>query len=263
MDKLLPLTYLRSVEELRCGARTLADHPGKKIEHLWDLIVNLGEDLEKDLAGMGYGVRGKVHPSAVIYAPDKVLIEEGAEVEACAVLDARQGPVYIGKGTIVKAGANLRGPVSIGPECRIGGEVSHSIFHGYSNKAHYGFIGHSYIGEWVNLGAGTTNSNLKNNYGTVKVQGVDSKQQFLGCFIGDYAKLGIGTLITTGAVIGLGANVIGGKVTPKSVPNFQWDEQTKYRLDDFLKAAEAMMSRRGQKLTPDKIKRIEEIYKLD
>ncbi len=263
MDKLLPLTYLRSVEELRCGARTLADHPGRQIENLWDLIVGLKEDLERDVASLGSRVAGQIHPSAVLIKPENIIIEAGAEIEACAVLDARQGPIYIGKGTIVKAGANLRGPVSIGPECRIGGEVSHSIFHGYSNKAHYGFIGHSYIGEWVNLGAGTTNSNLKNNYGTVKVQGVDSKQQFLGCFIGDYAKLGIGTLITTGAVIGLGANVIGGKVTPKSVPNFQWDEQTKYRLDDFLKAAEAMMSRRGQKLTPDKIKRIEEIYKLD
>lgn len=260
MDKLLPLTYLRSVEELRCGARTLADHPGRKIENLWDLIVGLGKDLEDDLRGMGYGVRGVVHPSVVIYVPEKVLIEEGAEIEAGAVLDARLGPIYIGKNSIVKPHSFLRGPVSIGPECRISGEVTISIFHGYSNKAHYGFIGHSYIGEWVNLGAGTTNSNLKNNYGTVKVQGVDSKQQLLGCFIGDYAKLGIGTLVTTGAVIGFGANVLGGKVTPKYVPNFQWDEKTKYRLEDFLKAAEAMMGRRGQKLTADKIKRIEEIY---
>jgi len=213
---------------------------------------------------MGYGVRGMVHPSAEIYAPEKVLIEKGAEIEAGAVLDARQGPIYVGRGTIVKAGANLRGPLSIGPECRIGGEVTSSIFHGYSNKAHFGFIGHSYIGEWANLGAGTTNSNLKNNYGTVKVQvngrAVDSGRQFLGCFIGDHAKLGIGTLITTGAVIGLGANVLGGKVTPKYVPNFQWDEKTRYRLEDFLKAAGAMMARRGQKLPPAKLAKIKEAY---
>ena len=259
-----PLTYLRPIEELRCGARTLADHPGKKINYLWDLIVGLKDDLEEDLTGMGYGVRGMVHPSAVIYAPEKVLIEKGAEIEAGAVLDARQGPIYVGRGTIVKAGANLRGPLSIGPECRIGGEVTSSIFHGYSNKAHFGFIGHSYIGEWANLGAGTTNSNLKNNYGTVKVQvngrAVDSGRQFLGCFIGDHAKLGIGTLITTGAVIGLGANVLGGKVTPKYVPNFQWDEKTRYRLEDFLKAAAAMMARRGQKLPPAKLAKIKEAY---
>ena len=260
----LPLTYLRSAEELRCGARTIADHPGRKINSLWDPIVNLKEDLEDDLRVLGSRVKGQVHQTAVIYAPENVLIEEGAEVEACAVLDARQGPIYIGKGTIVKAGANLRGPLSIGSECRIGGEVTHSIFHGYSNKAHYGFIGHSYIGEWVNLGAGTTNSNLKNNYGTVKVQvngqAVDSGQQFLGCFIGDYAKLGIGTLITTGAVIGLGANVLGCKVTPKYVPNFQWDEKTRYRLEDFLKAAEAMMERRHRELDKGRRERLTEIY---
>jgi UDP-N-acetylglucosamine diphosphorylase / glucose-1-phosphate thymidylyltransferase / UDP-N-acetylgalactosamine diphosphorylase / glucosamine-1-phosphate N-acetyltransferase / galactosamine-1-phosphate N-acetyltransferase len=259
-----PLTCLRSVDELRCGAKTLAEHSERKINYLWDLIVNLREDLEKDLRGIGARVKGGVHPAAVLIKPENMMIEEGAEIEACAVLDARQGPIYIGQGTIVKAGANLRGPLSIGPECRIGGEVTNSIFHGYSNKAHYGFIGHSYIGEWVNLGAGTTNSNLKNNYGTVKVQvngqPVDSGQQFLGCFIGDYAKLGIGTLITTGAVIGLGANVLGGKVTPKYVPDFQWEEKTKYRLEDFLKAAEAMMGRRRIALDKGRQKRLTEIY---
>ena len=263
-DNFLPLTYLRSVEELRCGARTLADHPGRKINYLWDLIVNLKEDLEKDLRGIGARVKGDIHPAAILIKPENMIIEAGAEIEACAVLDARQGPIHIGKGTIIKAGANLRGPVSIGPECRIGGEVTHSIFHGYSNKGHYGFIGHSYIGEWVNLGAGTTNSNLKNNYGTVKVQingkEVDSGQQFLGCFIGDYAKLGIGTLITTGAVIGLGANVLGGKVTPKSIPDFQWDEKTKYRLEDFLRATKTMMGRRHIELDAGRQKRLTEIY---
>jgi UDP-N-acetylglucosamine diphosphorylase/glucosamine-1-phosphate N-acetyltransferase len=180
------------------------------------------------------------------------------------VLDARSGPIYLGQGTIVRPHSYLRGPLSIGPGCRLGGEVTHSLFHGYSNKAHYGFIGHSYIGEWVNLGAGTTNSNLKNNYGTVKVQvngkQVDSGQQFLGCFIGDYAKTGIGTLINTGTVIGLGANVLGGQVTPKSIPDLQWDEKSKYRLDDFLKAAETMMARRGIKMAPAKADLIRSIF---
>ncbi|MFA5113373.1 MAG: hypothetical protein WC529_03635 [Candidatus Margulisiibacteriota bacterium] len=243
-----PLTYIREITELRCGARTLADHPGKKIEYLWDLIVGLKEDLEKDVASLGSRVSGRVHPSAVLYAKENMLIEEGAEIEACAVLDARSGPIYIGKKTVIRPQSYLRGPLSIGPECRIGGEVTHSIFHGYANKAHYGFIGHAYVGEWVNLGAGTTNSNLKNNYGPVRVGGVDTGQQFLGCFVGDFAKTGIGTLINTGSVIGLGANVLGGKVTPKVVPDFQWNEAERYRLDDFLKAAAAMMGRRGKKL---------------
>ncbi|MFC1540474.1 hypothetical protein ACFL4J_00365 [Candidatus Margulisiibacteriota bacterium] len=242
----------------------MADHPGKKVSYLWDLIADLKEDLEEDLREMGKGIRGKVHPSAVILGRDNVLIEDGVEVEPGAVLDARQGPIYIAGGTIVKAGANLRGPLSIGPHCRINGEVVASIFHGYSNKGHYGFIGHSYVGEWVNLGAGTTNSNLKNNYGTVKVwvngRLVDSGQRFLGCFIGDHAKTGIGTLINTGAVIGYGANVIGGRVTPKHVPDFYWSETEKYRLKDFLETAGAMMQRRGKKIRPEELERLKKIY---
>ncbi len=253
LQNFYPLALTRPVEELRCGARTLADHPGRKIEYLWDLIVTLGEDLEEDFGVLGTGIRGKVHSSAVIYEKAKVLIEEGAEIEALAVLDARHGPIYIGKGTIVRPSSYLRGPLSIGPECRIGGEVTHSIFHGYSNKAHYGFIGHSYIGEWVNLGAGTTNSNLKNNYGTVKVvvngKEVDTGEQFLGCFIGDHAKTGIGTLITTGAVIGVAANVFGEGVTPKFVPSFSWGIDREYKLDKALEMVAAIMERRGKKLT--------------
>ncbi|MDD4178474.1 MAG: hypothetical protein PHH14_00270 [Candidatus Margulisbacteria bacterium] len=264
-ENFYPLTLTRPIEELRCGARTLADHPERKIEYLWDLIIGLKEDLEADLRVMGSGVKGQVHPTAVIYNKENVLIEEGAEIEAQAVLDARQGPIYIGKNTVVKPQTYLKGPVSIGPECRIGGEVTHSIFHGYSNKAHYGFIGHSYIGEWVNLGAGTTNSNLKNNYGPVKVnvngQEINSGQQFLGCFIGDFAKLGIGTLITTGAVIGVGANVFGGGVTPKIVPSFNWGANGKYKYDEFIRAAAAMMQRRGIKMTKQQAGILAELYK--
>src|SRR3989338_7421659 len=168
-SQLYPLDCLRAKGDLRCGARMLKDHPERKIKHVWDLIVYLKQDLEKDLKVLGKGIRGKVHSSVVFYDKKNVLIEKGAEVEAGCVLDARQGPIYIGKGTIIKPLSYLRGPLSIGPECRIGGEVMHSIFHGYSNKAHYCFIGHSYIGEWVNLGAGTTKSNFKNNYHTLKI----------------------------------------------------------------------------------------------
>lgn len=260
-EAFLPLTYLRTIAELRCGARTLADHPQRQIKFPWDLIVNLKEDLEADLKALGSGVRGMVHPSAVFYAPDNILIEAGAEIEAGAVLDARSGPIYIAKKTIIKPHSYLKGPLSIGPDCRIGGEVTHAIFHGYSNKAHYGFIGHAYIGEWVNLGAGTTNSNLKNNYGSVKVRGADTGQQFMGCLVGDFAKTGIGTLINTGSVIGLGANVLGGQVTPKSVPDFQWDGTNRYRLEAFLKAAEAMMGRRGVKLDGKLSGKIKAIYR--
>ena len=261
-----PLTLTRSVEELRCGARTLADHPRRKINYLWDLIKHLKEDLEEDLKVFGAGIKGQVHPSAAIYAPENILIEKGAQVEALAVLDARSGPIYIGRNTVVRPQSCLRGPLSIGSECRIGGEVIHSIFHGYSNKAHYGFIGHSYIGEWVNLGAGTTNSNLKNNYGAVRVmvngKEVDSGERFLGCFIGDHAKTGIGTLVTTGAVIGVGANVFGGGVTPKSVPSFAWGSKEAYALEKAIAAARTMMGRRGKEMSSEEAAILTKVYKM-
>jgi bifunctional N-acetylglucosamine-1-phosphate-uridyltransferase/glucosamine-1-phosphate-acetyltransferase GlmU-like protein len=222
----------------------------KEVKYVWDLVVNLKSDLEADLRIVGAGVQGKVHSSVAIYSPENVLIEAGAEIEAGAVLDARSGPIYIGPGTVIRPLSYLRGPLSIGPECRIGGEVSHSIFHGYSNKAHFGFIGHSFIGEWVNLGAGTTNSNLKNNYGEIKVrlnnQEINTHEKFLGCFIGDYAKLGIGTLITTGAVIGVAANLFGGGVTPKFVPSFSWGMKEVFQLTKAIEVARAMMERRGK-----------------
>ncbi|MFH1362374.1 MAG: hypothetical protein ABIH69_07000 [bacterium] len=265
-EKFYPLTHLRDVLDLRCGARTLADHPERKVNYLWDLIGNLGEDLAKDLQVLGVRCEGEIHSSAVLLNKENMLIEKGVEVEPCAVLDARHGPIYIAKGTVVKAGANLRGPVSIGPNCRINGEVVASIFHGSSNKGHYGFIGHSYIGEWVNLGAGTTNSNLKNTYGSVKVQvngsEIDSGEQFLGCFVGDYAKTGIGTLITTGAVIGVGANVFGGGVTPKYVPNFAWGLNDKYKFEAFVATAKKMMGRRKRELSAEQEKGLRQLYKV-
>lgn len=246
-----PLTWIRSVDQLRCGATTIGEHKPlkRKINYLWDLLAHLGEDLEDDFRILGKGVKGKIHPSAVIYNAENVLIEEGAEIEALAVLDARSGPIYIGKNSVIRPQSYLRGPLSIGPECRIGGEVAHSIFHGFSNKAHYGFIGHSYVGEWVNLGAGTTNSNLKNNYGTVKVYNrgklIDTDQQFMGCFIGDHSATAIGTMIYTGCVIGVGANIFGVHHIKKFVPSFSWGETGEAEIDKACAAARAMMSRRN------------------
>ena len=261
-----PLSLTREINELCCGMTTVGEHE-KKPKYIWDLIVNLKQDLEEDLKVKGAKIKGKVHDSAVIINKKNILIEEGVIIEACAVLDASAGPIYIGKGTIIKPQSYLRGPLSIGPECRIGGEVTHSIFHGYSNKAHYGFIGHSYIGEWVNLGAGTTNSNLKNNYGTVKVnldgkKEIDTGQQFLGCFIGDHAKTGIGTLINTGTVIGVGANVLGGSVTPKFIPNFAWVDGGKVDWNKFIESSNKMMGRRGRKFSKEQEKLLNSLFNV-
>ncbi len=237
----------------------------KVLQYPWDLLAENGEQLRVDRKYRKGGT-GKIHKSVVLYNPKDVFVDAGAEVEAGAVLDARGGPIYIGKKTIVRPQSYLRGPLSIGPECRIGGEVTSSIIHGFSNKAHYGFLGHSYIGEWVNLGAGTTNSNLKNTYGTVKLiiggKLIDSKERFFGCIIADHARTGIGTLITTGAVIGVGANIFGGGVTPKVVPCFRWGEKDIYKLKAFLENAGLVMERRGKKISQNKINLLKKIFGL-
>ena len=198
----------------------------------------------------------KIEPYVVINAEKgSVVILENSEIKSFTRIE---GPAYIGKNTIL-FGANIREGTSIGDWCRIGGEVEESIFHAYSNKYHDGFIGHSYIGEWVNLGAMTTNSDLKNNYSAVKVY-IPKKRKAtgsmkVGCFIGDYAKTSIGTLINTGTSIGTGAMLVhSGSMASSHIPPFSWfinaDLVLMDWLGDFLKASEDMMKRRGKTLTP-------------
>lgn len=206
-----------------------------------------------------------------------VFIEEGATIDPQVVLDVKGGPVIIQEGARVHSfsriegpcvigkqciilGARVRGGTTIGPCCRIGGEVDSTIFHGYANKAHDGFIGHSYIGEWVNMGAMTTNSDLKNNYGEVKVYTPAGRKRTgdikIGCFVGDYAKMSIGTLLNTGASVGAGAMLVhGGSLVPAHVPPFAWFIENKITdvdwLTDFLRVCETMMPRRGKRLTDE------------
>ena len=232
----------------------------------WELITENGRQIAEDRKYLRSKGRGKRDKSVVIYNPKDVVIDAGAAVEANTVIDARHGPVYIGKGTIIRPLTYLKGPLSIGPMCRIGGEVGESIFHGYSNKQHYGFIGHSYIGEWVNLGAGTTNSDLKNNYSTVKLaiggKQIDTGEKFVGCFVGDHAKTGIGTLITTGAVIGVAANVFGEGVTPKVVPSFSWGAKEVYKIDKAIESARIVMKRRGVELSKPEERSLSKVFEL-
>jgi UDP-N-acetylglucosamine diphosphorylase/glucosamine-1-phosphate N-acetyltransferase len=150
------------------------------------------------------------------------------------------------------------GNVTIGPSCRVRGEISNSVLLGFVNKAHDGYIGHAYIGSWVNLGAFTTNSDLKNNYGTVRVHtgggAVDTGLLKVGCFLGDHVKTGIGTLLPTGCVMGAGSNFFGGGMAPPNVPPFSWgsaDGLEKYDIDRFLDTAAVAMSRRGVTLEED------------
>jgi UDP-N-acetylglucosamine diphosphorylase / glucose-1-phosphate thymidylyltransferase / UDP-N-acetylgalactosamine diphosphorylase / glucosamine-1-phosphate N-acetyltransferase / galactosamine-1-phosphate N-acetyltransferase len=256
------------------------------VQYPWDLIKHNKEQLEVDFifakcAGI---IKGLIHESVIIYDEGNVFIDKDSEIMANCVLDARFGPIYIGENVMLKAGAYIEGPAyigsksivssahlrsgsNIGVECKVGGEISDSIIHGYSNKGHEGFVGSSYIGEWVNLGALTTTSNLKNNYSSVKIsygkEKFDTGMNFLGSIIGDYVKTGIGTLLDTGTVIGIGTNIFGGGVFSKYIKSFKWGNNKKlekYDFEKFIETLKIVMYRRGQDLSVQEENLIEYLY---
>jgi UDP-N-acetylglucosamine diphosphorylase/glucosamine-1-phosphate N-acetyltransferase len=238
----------------------------------WDFVLHQGAALEADLEGMSARIEGAVHPGAALLEPDRIVVEAGARIDPFAVLDARGGPVFVGRDARVLAHSVIEGPCAIGrasqvlggvvrrstvgPECRIAGEVEETLWQGWANKRHHGFVGHSIVGEWVNLGALTTTSDLKNNYGPVRVwaggRERDSGTNKVGSFVGAHVKTGIGTLLPTGCSIGTGSNLFGGgRFAPKRVPSFAWwdgERVVEHRLDPFLRTAATAMQRRGVEL---------------
>ncbi len=239
------------------------------LEAPWDLIRSLAEMLAEDIPILGASVPREASPPPTILGTHPVFIEAGATIEPFVVIDASTGPVLVSRGASVAAFTRVVGPCyvaagaqllggkigscAIGEQCRVHGEVSHTIFIGHANKGHDGFVGHSVLGRWVNLGAGTVTSNLKNTYGAVQLwtpAGVQSTgMQFLGTMFGDHAKTAIGTRLTTGSVVGTGANVVGSGLTPKVVPPFLWGEgEALYELARFVDVAERVMARRGVSL---------------
>ncbi len=202
------------------------------------------------------GENVELKPGVVLDASDgPIVLDEGVKIMPNAVI---LGPAYIGKGTIVKIGAKIYGATSIGPVCKIGGEIEGSIFQAYSNKQHDGFLGHSYVGEWVNIGADTNNSDLKNTYKNVsyysypKQAKLDSGSMFLGALIADHVKLGINTSINTGCVIGVGSNLWGSDLITDFIPDFSWGQAAKlvpYRFDAFCETANLVKQRRKLALT--------------
>ncbi|MDI6808910.1 MAG: putative sugar nucleotidyl transferase [Candidatus Eisenbacteria bacterium] len=294
------------------SGRKATRFPGIVVNFLWDLIVKNSSEISKDfefLISPSSRPRGALDeifhcdkeilvtngehtldPSAILLGKvgrEQIFIGKGARIDPSVVLDARQGPIWIGEDAVVTPFTRVEGPAcaldgtvltggkiregtSIGPSCRVGGEVEETIFQGYSNKYHEGFLGHSYVGEWVNLGAMTTNSDLKNNYGAVKVwidgAQIDTGVSKVGCFIGDHAKTGIGTLINTGTVIGVGSNIFGGgTMPPKYVPSFFWgggEESSSYELGKFLETAKVAMSRRDVKMSGPYTKMLENVHEL-
>ncbi len=193
----------------------------------------------------------KVEPDVAV-KEGPVLLAEGAQVEAQSYLG---GPCYLGPGTRVRPQARLLHGVFAGPQCRLGGEIEESLFLGYANKQHDGYLGHAVIGEWVNLGAGTNNSDLKNNYSAVRVswrgRPFATQQQFLGCCIGDHSKLAIGSRLNTGTVLGSFCNWFGAGFPPKELSDFSWAGDgilEVHELEKALATARSVMSRRDREL---------------
>lgn len=214
--------------------------------------------------GLRVGADVTVGPFVTIDTePGPVVLDDRVRVGPMSVL---RGPLYVGPDSTL-LGGEIGAGTSIGPRCRVRGEVEHSIVQGFSNKAHEGFLGHSALGEWVNLGAGTTTSDLKNTYGPVRLRGAEETIETgvlkLGSMIGDHVKTGIGTLLTTGTRVGLGSHVYGGVVAPAFLPAFSWYDagrEERVRLEPFLEATAIAMGRREQALTESEIELLQTLH---
>jgi UDP-N-acetylglucosamine diphosphorylase/glucosamine-1-phosphate N-acetyltransferase len=247
------------------------------IQYPWDLIELNNELITTDFMYKNKpGInKGDTRPYVAIYNEDNIFIDINTLIEDYVVLDASKGPIYIENNVHIHAHTRIEGPIfigkhstilggsikqsSIGPHCKVSGEITQSIIYGYSNKTHSGFIGNSYIGEWVNLGAFTTTSNLKNNYNTipftVQNKQVDTKLNLLGSFIGDYVKTSIHTSLNTGAHIGFGSTLFNTGFHNSYIPPFSWGSPNTYTPHDInklIQTTKIMMSRRNHSLSKTK-----------
>ncbi len=267
----------------------LSDTPFIHLAYPWDLFLYLRATIEYDYHLVTSGRTSQVIPSHnQVLAPDNIFLEEGAQV-TCSILNAQSGPIYIGKnahimegsmirgpvtigeGTIIKMGAKIYGPTAIGPDCRVGGEVKEVVLLGHSNKAHDGYLGNSIIGEWCNLGAGTSVSNLKNNYSNVRMWDFNTQSmrdtglQHLGTVMGDHSKSGIQTMFNTGTIVGVASNIFGEGFPPKFIPSFRWGGAaglTTHRLEDALDTARKVVSRRDLVLSKEEEGILRHVFEL-
>ena len=259
------------------------------LEHLWDLLALNSYEIEKDIQLLGLKsvfetteeLPGAIHhpkntfigndvhiePGCIFIAQDgPVVIQDGATIEAGSIL---RGPVAVGEGATVKMAARIYGGTTVGPVCKVGGEVSGCIFHSYSNKAHDGFAGNSIFGQWVNLGANTITSNLKNDYKNIEVIDWNTKdpiqtgRQFLGTVMADHSKTAINTMLNTGTICGVSSNVFIDVLSPKVIDSFTWlgpNGAAVYRFEKAIEVMHAMMKRRDIELTDDYMKMMKYIF---
>ena len=258
-----------------------------KIEHTWDIFSKNGEAINEDFNLITKNRKSQDIPSSNnIIAPENIFIEQGASLEF-AILNASNGPIYIGKNSEImegalirgplalcnnagiKLGAKIYGPTTIGPHCKVGGEIKHSVLFQNSNKSHEGYLGNSVIGEWCNLGADTNNSNLKNNYAKVRMWDYQTEGfartglQFCGLMMGDHSKCGINTMFNTGTVVGVSANIFGSGFPRNFIPSFSWGGNagfTTYLTKKAFEVARVVMSRRGLEFTEQEANILEHVF---
>ena len=282
-----PIDYLqrfnserKDIPDFECSAR-LYSHP-------WEIVTDIKSSISRDFELLRDQAeqlhRGQIDPKAVVVNPEDIILEVGSTVSGGAVLDASHGPIYIDANTRVEAQAAIYGPTYIGPNsvvvagkiegcsightCRVGGEIEASVFQEYVNKYHAGFIGHSYVGAWVNFGAMTTNSDLKNNYSNIRVtiggQSLDTGLIKVGSLIGDHTKFGIGTHLNTGINLGVCCNIFGsGLIADREVPSYRWGGSggyVEYRFDKALETMRRSMARRNYTLSAQEERVLQEIF---
>lgn len=260
-----------------------------EILNTWDIFAKNGEAIEADFELITKGRKSKPVPAGcTTVSPERIFIEEGAEV-LFSTLNASKGPIYIGKDSVIMEGCNIRGPfalcdhaqtkmaakiygpTTVGPYSKVGGEVNNSVIFGFSNKAHDGFMGHSVIGEWCNLGADTNTSNLKNTYDSVKLWNypdesfVDTGLQFCGLIMGDHSKCGINTMFNTGTVVGVSSNIFGSGFQRNFISSFKWGGVTGFTTflpKKAIEVAKGMYKRRDLAFTETDARLIEDVYNL-
>ncbi len=270
------------------GIGATVDVPARSVRYPWDLVAATAVEIAEDarVAAQLGDVKEELHRCARLEGEENIAIGEGSEVGPSVVLDAREGPIvigrdvrvmpnaviigpaFIGDGSLVRANTSVYGGSSIGPMCKVGGEIQASILQSHSNKQHGGFLGHSFVGSWVNLGAATNNSDLKNNYGNIRVEldgeSVDTGASSVGAVVGDHSKTAIGTRLNTGTVVGIFCSVFADGFPPKSIPSFSWGTPgglVRYDLTEALDTASRVMARRGVSMTQALERRVTELFR--
>lgn len=258
-----------------------------QVKNTWDIFALNDKAIQADFDLITEGRKSQPIPEGVqCINKENIFIEEGAEI-TFSTLNASTGPIYIGKNALImeacsvrgpfvmcensvlKMGAKIYGATTLGPYCKVGGEVNNSVLFGYSNKGHEGFLGNSVLGEWCNLGADTNTSNLKNNYAEVKLWSYETGRfartglQFCGLIMGDHSKCGINTMFNTGTVIGVSANVFGSGYPRNFIPSYSWGGAsgfTTYQMRKVLEVAEVVMKRRSIELSEVDKNILEEVF---